>query len=300
MNIKDGWLNVYKPIGITSSKTVIRIKNKFKLSKIGHAGTIDPMAEGILPIAIGYTTKIISFLDNKRKKYEFAIKWGQQTTTDDSEGQIIYSNPKTPNKNEIMKNLKLYVGKISQTPPKYSAVKFKGERAYDLSRKKINFELQSKNVDVFSLKFIKNLSKNESIFVVECGKGFYVRSFARDLGISLGTRAHILRIKRQEVGIFNEKNAILLDDLLKIRHLSSEINGYFHSIDVLDDIPALRVNDEQILNIRMGKKIEISFLELKILKKIESKKLIYASKGNQVIALGIVENNFFKPKKVFK
>ena len=143
-------------------------------------------------------------------------------------------------------------------------------------------------------------SKNESIFVVECGKGFYVRSFARDLGISLGTSAHILRIKRQEVGIFNEKNAILLDDLLKIRHLSSEINGYFHSIDVLDDIPALRVNDEQILNIRMGKKIEISFLELKILKKIESKKLIYASKGNQVIALGIVENNFFKPKKVFK
>ena len=104
MNIKDGWLNVYKPIGITSSKTVIRIKNKFKLSKIGHAGTIDPMAEGILPIAIGYTTKIISFLDNKRKKYEFAIKWGQQTTTDDSEGQIIYSNPKTPNKNQFCRS----------------------------------------------------------------------------------------------------------------------------------------------------------------------------------------------------
>ena len=294
--ITNGWLNVYKPIDITSSKTVLTIKKKFNLKKVGHAGTIDPLAEGILPIAIGNTTKIISFIENKSKKYEFIIKWGEQTTTDDSEGDLMFSSDCIPNENEINQILPNYLGIIDQVPPKYSAVKVNGVRAYKLSRKQVKFDLKSKSVKVFSLKFKKNTNFNESLFTITCGKGFYIRSFARDLALSLGTRGHIIKLKRQEVGIFNEKNSILLDDLLKIRHLSSSINGYFHSTVVLDDIPALTVDDSEISEIRMGKKIEISFLEQN---KLKFRKDIYAKKNNEIIAFGYIENNFFKPKKVF-
>ena len=297
--INSGWLNVYKPLNITSSKVVLKIKKKFRLKRVGHAGTLDPRAEGVLPVAFGNTTKIISFLENKNKKYLFVIKWGEQTSTDDSEGNIIYKFIKIPNINEINNILPKYIGKINQIPPKYSAIKIKGARAYKLSRNKINFELLPRIVDVHSIEYIKNISVNESAFLITCGKGFYIRSFARDFAIALGTRGHITALKRQEVGIFKEKNSILLDDLLKISHLSRGIKGFYHSSVVLDDIPALTVNNSEKTDIRMGKKIYISFLNENFFKKLNQEEIVYAKNNEEIIALGYLKNGFFKPKKVF-
>tara|TARA_Y100000590_G_scaffold94404_1_gene106965 strand:- start:2018 stop:2935 length:918 start_codon:yes stop_codon:yes gene_type:complete len=295
----NGWLNVYKPPNITSSKTVLKIKKQFKLKKIGHAGTLDPNAEGILPIAFGSTTKIISFMENKNKKYSFTIKWGEQTSTDDSEGKIIFKSSKIPNTDEIKKLLPNFIGNIQQIPPKYSAIKINGNRAYDLSRNKIEFKLKPRFVRVYSIKCLKNKKYNESSFSVICGKGFYVRSFARDFAINLSTRGHILRLKREKVGIFNVTNSILLDDLLKIGHLSNEIKGFYPSSVVLDDIPALEVDNEEKNKIRMGKKIDISFLSKNSIEEFQTKKIIFAKNNNELIALGYIERNFFRPNKVF-
>ena len=297
--VTSGWLNVYKPSGISSSSTVLKIKRNFKLKKIGHGGTLDPEAEGILPIAFGYTTKILSFVENSYKKYNFIIKWGQQTTTDDSEGKVIFTSSKIPKKYEINEVLPKYIGRIKQKPPKYSAIKINGNRAYKLSRKNVVFQIPSRIVSLYEASYKKNNNYNESIFSIKCGKGFYVRSFARDIAIDLGTRGHVIGLKRQEVGFFNKKNSILLDDLLKISHLTSGIKGFYHSSVVLDDIPALTVNNAEMADIRMGKKINTSLFYENSFKEFKTKKIVYAKNKEELVALGYIENNFFKPKKVF-
>ena len=181
----------------------------------------------------------------------------------------------------------------------YSSIKINGIRAYKMSRQNIKFKLVPRKVDVFSLIFIKNIDHNKSLFNIECGSGFYIRSLARDLGHSVGSAGHIYSLKRQQVGIFNEKNTILLDDLLKISHLSSHIKGFYHSLEVLDDIPALALSDKDITNVRMGKKIDISFLSKSTLEELNRKKIVYIKNCLELIAIGCIQNDFFKPTKVF-
>ena len=294
-----GWLSLYKPINASSFSVVKMIKKRFNLNKIGHGGTLDPQAVGVLPIALGNATRLVSFLANKKKEYQFIIKWGSQTTTDDSEGKTIFQSIKIPNKDEINNSLQKFIGDIEQIPPKYSAVKVNGERAYKLSRNNIDFVLSPKIVQVYSLKYIKNVNYNESLFTINCGSGFYVRSLARDLAIQLGTRGHVSYLERTKVGIFTKNNTILLDDLIKISHLSSAIKGFYHISKVLDDIPALEVNNAEVLSIKMGKKVDISFLSKNFYKKLNLEEFVYLKNNDELVALGHVQNNFFKPKKVF-
>ena len=294
-----GWLSLYKPINASSFSVVKMIKKRFNLNKIGHGGTLDPQAVGVLPIALGNATRLVSFLTNKKKEYQFIIKWGSQTTTDDSEGKTIFQSIKIPNKDEINNSLQKFIGDIEQIPPKYSAVKVNGERAYKLSRNNIDFVLSPKIVQVYSLKYIKNVNYNESLFTINCGSGFYVRSLARDLAIQLGTRGHVSYLERTKVGIFTKNNTILLDDLIKISHLSSAIKGFYHISKVLDDIPALEVNNAEVLSIKMGKKVDISFLSKSFYKKLNLEEFVYLKNNDELVALGHVQNNFFKPKKVF-
>ena len=294
-----GWLSLYKPINTSSFSVVKMIKKRFNLNKIGHGGTLDPQAVGVLPIALGNATRLVSFLANKKKEYQFIIKWGSQTTTDDSEGKTIFQSIKIPNKDEINNSLKKFIGDIEQIPPKYSAVKVNGERAYKLSRNNIDFVLSPKIVQVYSLKYIKNVNYNESLFTINCGSGFYVRSLARDLAIQLGTRGHVSYLERTKVGIFTKNNTILLDDLIKISHLSSAIKGFYHISKVLDDIPALEVNNAEVLSIKMGKKVDISFLSKNFYRKLNLEEFVYIKNNDELVALGHVQNNFFKPKKVF-
>ena len=295
----DGWINVYKPKNITSFNVIRKINKIFNVSKIGHAGTLDPSAEGILPIAIGKTTKLISLINDKTKVYEFDVKWGLQTTSDDQDGKIINTSKKIPSEKEIQDNLFKFVGNIMQKPPNISAIKINGKRAYARFRNNESFEIKKRPVNVYNLNLLKQLNNDISKFIVECGKGFYVRSFARDLAEILNTRAHISFLKRIKVGKFNQKNSILLDDLLKMSEMAHGIKGFHSSISVLDDIPAFEIENKEMLDdISHGNKVRIDN-NSDVNSLIQGSKNIYFAINNgKIISLGKRDGNFFKPTKV--
>ena len=277
------WINVYKPKNISSFGVIQKIKKKFNILKMGHAGTLDPSAEGVLPIALEKTTKLISLINEKIKIYDFEVKWGIQTTTDDKEGEILETSQNIPSKEIIMENLMNFIGNISQRPPKVSAVKIDGKRAYQRFRNNEDFETTTRLVKVYDLKFIDQPHNSISKIRVKCGKGFYVRSFARDLAEKLNTKAHIYSLKRVKVGNFTEKNSILLDDLLKISEMANGIRGFHSSITMLDDISAFEIdNEEMIINISNGKKIRIDILLNKSLIQDDKKNYFIINKGKVI------------------
>jgi len=300
MNDFQGWINLYKPKDISSFGAIKKIKKKFNIKKIGHAGTLDPLAEGILPIAIGQTTKLIMFIQNQIKEYEFEIKWGEQTLTDDKEGEIIGTSAKIPKTNEIIKALKTFQGKIIQTPPKASAIKIKGVPAYKLLRSNVKFNIKEKNVYVHSLDYIESKNTFLTKLKIKCGKGFYVRSLARDLADFLGTKGHIYSLKRTKVGKFDIKNAILLDDLLKIRQMQNGFREIHSSVSMLDDILAYEIDDENLIrNISHGKSVKIDkdhFYQNSL--NTEERASVFLTKNNQVLSYGKFEGNLFVPSKV--
>ena len=296
---KQGWINLYKPKNITSFKAINSIKKKFLINKIGHAGTLDPMAEGVLPIAIGKATKLIPYISKINKEYEFTVSWGIQTTTDDAEGEILFESSYFPKRKEIEKKIINYIGFISQIPPKVSAVKINGKRAYKLFRENKKFTIQPKKVFIEDL-CITDHSINKTSFKILCGQGFYVRSLARDLAIDLKTYGHISSLKRSKVGKFSEKNSILLDDLLKIGQTHEEINCISTTISMLDDILAYEIEEKlDIENLSFGRSIKID--ERKIINPSSinlDKKNIFLFKKGDIVSIGKLEGNLFKPNKI--
>ena len=300
MNEIQGWLNIYKPLGISSFYVVKKIKQKFNLKNIGHGGTLDPLAEGVLPIAIGKTTKLIKFINQNVKEYEFEIKWGEQTSTDDAEGKVLATCKIIPTLLQIKKILKEFNGEILQEPPKASAVKIKGKRAYALLRENKNFQIPPKKVTIYSSKILSDKNGLITKFLIKCGKGFYIRSFARDLAQKLNTKGHIFSLKRTKVGKFNIKSANLLDDLLKIRQTLFEFKGFHTSISMLDDILAYEIEDEKNLkSVSQGKSINIEFHKLSLppLNLSERKIIFLTDKGN-VVSFGKLDGDLFKPDRV--
>ena len=296
----QGWINLYKPKNLSSYNAIKEIKIKFKLNKLGHAGTLDPLAEGVLPIALGKATKLIPFVNNKEKKYVFAIKWGEQTSTDDKEGKIIKSSNYIPEADQISNKLKEFQGNITQTPPLASAVKVEGERAYKLFRKNKKFTIKPKKVFLKKAKLLKVNNNKTATFEVECGKGFYIRSFARDLSLSLGTFGHIYSLKRIKVGLFSLETAILLDDLLKIRQRLTGFNVIHSSISMLDDILAYEIEDKgDLINLSFGRSIIINLKKL-IKPTLNSfdKNFLFLSKNGNIISYGKLNGNLFEPKKI--
>ena len=296
---KQGWINLYKPKNITSFKAINSIKKKLSINKIGHAGTLDPMAEGVLPIAIGKATKLISYISTKNKEYEFTITWGSQTTTDDSQGKNLFESNYFPTINEIEKKIIKYVGYINQIPPKVSAVKINGKRAYKLFRKNETFTIEPKKVFIENLSITKH-SDNKTSFKIICGKGFYVRSFARDFALDLKTYGHISSLKRSKVGKFREKTSILLDDLLKIGQMHEGINFISPTISMLDDILAYEIEEKMdIENLSFGRSIKID--EEKIINSSLinlDKKNIFLFKKGDIVSIGKLDGNLFKPNKI--
>ena len=296
---EQGWLNIYKPLNISSFNVIYNIKKKFNIIKLGHVGTLDPLAEGILPIAIGKTTKLISFIQNSIKEYDFEVKWGEETSTDDKEGEIINISNKIPSESDIIKALKKFECKFFQSPPKASAIKINGIRSYKLFRSNIDFETPKKQVQLFKSKLISTNS-NLSRIIIKCGSGFYVRSLARDLARELGTKGHVFSLKRTKVGKFCINNSILLDDLLKIRQTISEFKEIQPSISMLDDILAYEVDDEKLIKeISYGKSVEINKFNFnKDSLNLDDKKTIFLTIGKNVLSFGKFDGNFFIPKKV--
>ena len=296
----QGWLNIYKPLNISSFAIIRRIKKKFNIDKIGHGGTLDPLAEGILPIAVGKTTKLIPFINSDVKEYEFEIKWGEQTSTDDREGMIIERTDNIPTLENIKIKLKEFRGIIMQKPPKASAKKIKGQRAYNLLRQNIDFEVGEKNVQIFETKIINWENELITKIKIKCGKGFYVRSFARDLAEKLDSKGHVHSLKRTKVGKFNINNANLLDDLLKIGQRLHEFRGFHSSVSMLDDILAYEVDDEESkLNLSHGKEININInlLNNPPLNLFDRKVIFLTNKGS-VLSFGKLDGDLFKPDKV--
>ena len=298
MRTSKGWINLYKPKNISSFQALNKIKKKFSLKKVGHAGTLDPLAEGILPIAIGQATKLIPFITTNLKTYIFEITWGSQTSTDDSEGEILYKSDKLPNYSYIEKEIKNFIGFITQNPPKVSAVKIDGHRAYKLARQNKNFKIAPKNVYVKKLKIINHkISKTK--FLIECGKGFYVRSLARDLALNLNTYGHISYLNRIKVGKFNLETSILLDDLLKIGQRQFEINCIKSMISMLDDILAYEIIEPKDLeDLSFGRSIKIDEIKLKSQSISLDKKLIFLSYKGDIVSIGKLVGNLFKPNKI--
>ena len=300
MNNLQGWLNIYKPVGISSFAVVRKIKKKFQINKVGHGGTLDPLAEGVIPIAIGKATKLIPFINNEKKEYEFEIKWGEQTSTDDAEGEMICTSNYIPSAEEIQNKLKEFIGEILQKPPRASAIKIGGRRAYSLFRENKEFEIKEKKVFIYSSEIIDLSNPLIAKIRIKCGKGFYIRSFARNFAESLNTKGHINFLKRTKVGKFTNKNSNLLDDLLKIRHTLSEFRGFHTSVSMLDDILAYEIdNESNKMSVSQGKSINLNVNNL-INPTLNStdRKIVFLTDKGRVFSFGKLYGDLFKPDKV--
>jgi tRNA pseudouridine55 synthase len=237
----DGWIFIDKPREISSFAVIRKLRKILNIKKIGHAGTLDPFATGVLAVALGEATKSVSYF-NARKFYQFRVLFGISKDTDDITGKTLETSDTIPLEKDIDLCLKHFVGLQQQIPPKYSAVKINGKRAYKLARENKIFEIKSKEVNIYNIKCFATQKKEEFIFTMECSSGTYVRSFARDLGKMLGTFAYVSELRRFKIGKFGENNIILLDKLAELVHIGEHFE-VIHSIqDVLDDIPAVQLN----------------------------------------------------------
>ncbi len=287
----NSWIFIDKPKDITSFNVIQRLRKILKIKKIGHAGTLDPFATGILAIAVGEATKSIHYF-NQNKVYKFNVVFGVSKDTDDITGNITHKSDIIPTKEAIDQCLRKFIGNHTQVPPQYSAVKVNGKRAYKLARNKQKFTIQSKDVFIKSLKCSENKNNNEYSFIMECSSGTYVRSIARDLGKMLGTYAYVSELRRVKIGKIEEKDIILLDKFEELVHIGDHFEA-MHSIrDVLDDIPAVLIDQELSLKFQNGLSFEYSN------KKSENDYLLIETE-KKFIGIGKVVEGKIKPVRVF-
>lgn len=242
-NPVNGWVVVDKPEGIGSTNVVAIIKRLFNAQKAGHGGTLDPAASGVLPIALGEATKTIPYIMDGRKTYRFTVRFGQATTTDDAEGEITARTDILPSQKEIEAVLPLFVGEIDQVPPKYSAVHINGKRAYDLARENQEVELAPRRIRIDGLRMTGRPDEASAEFEVDCGKGTYVRSIARDMAEKLGSLGHVTALRRTACGKFSAENAFSLEYLRSLEHILNQTDVLRPVETVLDDIPALALSE---------------------------------------------------------
>lgn len=252
----DGWLVVDKPTDYSSAKIVAIAKRVFNAQKVGHGGTLDPLATGILPIGFGEATKTMPYIVDATKEYEFSVKWGTETDSDDCEGEIIRSGGIIPASADVDAVLAGFVGIIEQVPPAYSAIKVDGQRAYALARAGADVEMKSRRVEIQSLRLLSfNEEVGASTFHVTCGKGTYVRALGRDIARKLGTYGHITMLRRTRVGPFGLDTAISLEKLEDLRHSARAADDLQPITTALDDILAYAVSAQEAADIKMGRSI---------------------------------------------
>lgn len=250
----SGWVNLHKPAGMTSNDALMKVKRALGFPKIGHAGTLDPLASGILPIALGEATKLVQYMMEDDKVYLFTVKWGEQRTTDDAEGEIMASSDVRPSENQITAILPAFTGEVMQKPPTFSAIKVDGQRAYDLARAGQAPDLEARPVNIYELSIVEYTGE-DTTFRAVCGKGTYVRSLARDMGLKLGTYGTITRLIREAVGPFSLNNAISLDFFTETADNATLESAVLPVETVLDDIPVLAVTDPEAQKLRNGQKL---------------------------------------------
>lgn len=292
-NPVHGWVVLDKPYGLGSTQAVGKTRWLFQAQKAGHAGTLDPLATGILPIALGEATKTVPFMMDAAKSYEFEITWGANTNTQDAEGEIVETSDIRPSKNQIIQALPQFIGEIEQVPPKFSAIKIDGKRAYDLARAGEAVEMKSRIVHVEDVRLLATTAETAKI-AVDCGKGTYIRSIARDLAAALGTCGHVTVLRRTRVGPFTLKQSITLDKLTKTCEGGAAKEALYPLSTALDDIPVLAVSDQDAINLRQGRAIDPTSLDM-----IHSSEWVLAMEADSEVALCEMRDGRLWPKRVF-
>ncbi len=292
----DGWVLLDKPTGMTSTQAVAVVKRIFGAKKAGHAGTLDPLASGCLPIAFGEATKTVPYVMDGRKTYRFTVRFGTETDTDDSEGKAVETSDLRPSDDEILAALPTFRGEIMQVPPAYSALKIGGERAYDLAREGEEVKLEARPVTIFRIELMERPDADHAVLEAECGKGTYVRAIARDLGRMLGSRGHICQLRRACVGPFLEERLVPLDELRDRAEASEE--ALMDALDpvavALEEIPQLNVTPQDAHRLRCGQSIILRGRDAPI---VEGH--VAVSCQGALIAIGDGENGEVFPHRVF-
>lgn len=292
----SGWIVLDKPVGIGSTDCVSKLKWLYKAAKCGHAGTLDPLASGMLPIALGEATKTVPYVMDGAKTYRFTVTWGAQTNTDDLEGEVIGTSDNRPDRDAILAALADYTGEIEQVPPAYSAVKIGGERAYKLARCGEEVEIEPRPVIIHRLDLIEMPDENRAVFECECGKGTYVRALARDIGRDLGCLGHISELRRTSVEPFNEDDLIPLEELKALEGDLEALDAELLTTGVaLDAIPEITVSGDQANRIRSGNPVLLRGRDA-----VTFAEDAFASFGGELVAIGDVDKGSFNPRRVFK
>ncbi|MDO1580520.1 tRNA pseudouridine(55) synthase TruB [Rhizobium oryzicola] len=296
----SGWLILDKPLDFGSTEAVGKIKWLFNAQKAGHAGTLDPLASGMLPIALGDATKTVPYVMDGRKIYEFTVSWGEERTTDDLEGEVTASSDKRPTEEDVRALLPKYTGTIEQIPPQFSAIKIAGERAYDLARDGEVVEIPAREVEIFRLTLLKS-EQDRAFFEVECGKGTYVRALARDMGRDLGCFGHISGLRRSFVAPFAEEKMVPLEALIELEKIEDRderlaaLDAYLVDTgEALAALPQIRISDDQAHRLKMGNPIILRGRDAPV-----AEPEAVALAGGKLIAIGEIGQGEFRPKRVF-
>jgi len=253
----DGWLVLDKPVGLSSAAAVTAVRRLFNAAKAGHGGTLDPLASGVLPIALGEATKTVGYAMAGTKTYRFTVRWGERRTTDDAEGTVVATSAVRPSEPEIAAALPRFTGDINQVPPDFSAVKVEGRRAYARARQGEALALAPRRVRIDRLSLVGMPDPDHARLEAVCGKGTYIRSLARDLAAALGTLGYVAELRRVAVGPFRETDAISLENLTSLGHSPARFT-YLRPVETaLDDIPALAVTEADSLRLRQGQVVQI-------------------------------------------
>jgi tRNA pseudouridine55 synthase len=289
-----GWIVLDKPVGMTSTHAVAVVKRTLNAKKAGHAGTLDPLASGILPIALGEATKTVPFVMDGRKSYVFTVAWGVETDTDDAEGRPVTATNMSPERAAVEALLPRFTGAIEQVPPRYSAIKIKGERAYDLARDGESPELAARPVQIDRLAVVAH-NGDRTVLEADCGKGTYVRAIARDLGRALGCLGHVAALRRTRVGPFAEEEAVNVGDLESVAQGPREALGaVLRPVDsALSDLRSVAISRDSAARLMRGQSVILRGREAPI----EGK--LYATCGGVLVAVGDVERGELVPHRVF-
>jgi len=294
-----GWIALDKPVGMTSTHAVSIIKRLFSAKRVGHAGTLDPLASGCLPIALGEATKTVPYVMDGRKRYIFTVHFGEERDTDDAEGRVVATSDHRPADDDIRALLPRFTGTIEQVPPRYSAIKIDGERAYDLARDGAEVVLEARPIEVHDLTLVERPDADHAVFAAECGKGTYVRSLARDMGRALGTCGHVSALRRAEVGPFRADELIPLEQLEALCHRAASGEGSYAGLllpveTALDDIPALAVNRSDAARLQRGQAVLMRGRDAPVVTGP-----VCVTTSGRLIAIADADHGEIVPKRVF-
>ena len=293
----NGWLVLDKPVGMTSTQAVARVKRLMNANKAGHAGTLDPLASGLLPIALGEATKTVNYIMDGRKVYRFVVRWGAQTSTDDTEGQVVATSDVRPSEDDILSILAEFTGEIMQTPPQFSAIKIQGERAYDLARSGETVALEARPILVHRLLLIDMEDADTAVFDCECGKGTYVRALARDMGLRLGTHGHVIGLRRLLVGPFGENDMVPMEEIEELAE-AEDLNAprsVLLGVDTaLADLPQVDVHRDAAARLRRGQSVILRGRDAPA-----GGADIAVMCGGDLVAIAEVDQGELVPKRVF-